>query len=164
MTRSTMNMRVVGSIASGPEAWSFRAAARSANGLSSSFQGRTSASTLRVSRIEGSSKYGVTTTTRPSAGISAAVVRSERHQRMPVKYSSEAPDSTRKAPIFCRCISPCSLDSRVPCSWALMGSTLCVIELRPAACAGAAARAPTATAAPAAVSPKKSRRRDHRHV
>ena len=48
------------------------------------------------SSTDGTSKNGVTTTVCPDAGISAAVVRSERHQRMPVKYSREEPASTRQ--------------------------------------------------------------------
>ena len=54
-------------------------------GLSCSFHGRTSPPTASVSRIEGSSKAGVTMTTSPLAGITAAVVRSERHHWTPVK-------------------------------------------------------------------------------
>jgi hypothetical protein len=82
-----MNRRVVASKAIGPEAtprsrsaWTMRA-----NGLSCSFQGRTSLPTARVSRTDGSSKAGVTSTTSPRAGITAAVVRSERHHWTPVK-------------------------------------------------------------------------------
>ena len=41
--------------------------------------------TSSVSRTDGSSKAGVTTTTAPVVGMIAAVVRSERRQRMPVK-------------------------------------------------------------------------------
>ena len=48
---------------------------------------------------------GVTMRTSPRAGMTAAVVRSERRQRMPVKYSSEAPDSMSSAPILRSAIS-----------------------------------------------------------
>ena len=48
------------------------------NGFSCSSHGLTSPSTCSVSRIEGSSKWGVTTITLPLAVIMAAVVRSER--------------------------------------------------------------------------------------
>ena len=123
VTRSMMKKRVVASTASGP---SFAARSRSmlamrSNGLSSSFQGRTSADIFSVSRTEGSSKKGVTTTTPPSAGISAAVVLSDRHQRMPVKYSSEDPASTNKAATFRCCIKDCTLAIRPACSCALIG-------------------------------------------
>ena len=55
------------------------------NGLSCSSQGRTSPPTASVSRTEGSSKAGVTMTISPRAGITAAVVRSERRHWTPVK-------------------------------------------------------------------------------
>src|SRR5207342_3506802 len=86
-TPSTMKRRVVDSKATAPEVTprSTSAPTRRANGLSCSFQGRTSPPTAKVSRIEGSSKAGVTTTTSPRAGITAAVVRSERCHWTPVK-------------------------------------------------------------------------------
>ncbi len=86
-TPSTMKNRVAPSTATEP--WpaprSRRAAAIRANGLSCSFHGRTSPPTCSVSRTEGSSKAGVTITTSPWAGITAAVVRSERCHCTPVK-------------------------------------------------------------------------------
>ena len=86
-TPSTMKKRVVSSTASVPAAsfFSFSQPAISAKGLSSSCHTRTSPGTSSISRIDGSSKKGVTISTGPSAGITAAVVRSLRHQSTPVK-------------------------------------------------------------------------------
>src|ERR1700736_6262244 len=108
--------------------------------------------------MEGSSKKGTTPSTRPAAGITAAVVLSERHQRMPVKYSREDPDSTSSAPILRCCINPCIRAILAPCSCALMGRAAAVIELgaaraAPVVFAPAAAAAPTAAAPAAAAAP-----------
>ena len=59
--------------------------ATSRSGSSSSFQVRISAGTPRLSATDGFSKKGVTMIGSPTAGISAAVRRSERLQRTPVK-------------------------------------------------------------------------------
>src|SRR2546421_12068565 len=108
--------------------------------------------------MEGSSKKGVTTTTLPSAGIRAAVVLSDLHQWMPVKYSSVDPASTNSAAILRCCIAVCTLATRALCSCALMGWTPVVIELRPAARALAASTfALSAITAAAAVNPRKAR-------
>ena len=132
VTRSMMKKRVVASTASGPPgpARARRAPAMRSKGLSSSFQGRTSADIFSVSRIEGSSKKGVTITTPPSAGISAAVVLSDLHQRTPVKYSSVDPASTSSAATFRCCIKDCSFAIRAACSCAVMGCAASVSELR----------------------------------
>jgi hypothetical protein len=81
-----------------------------------------SASTWSVSCTDGTSKKGVTTIVLPDAGMSAAVVRSDLHQRMPVKYSSEEPASTRRAATLSRCMSDWSCAMRAARSAAVMGS------------------------------------------
>src|SRR5688572_22859131 len=117
-----MKWRVVCSTASGrPAGWPRSASAMRSKGVWSSCQGRMSAPILRLSLIEGTSKKGVTTTPGPSAGMAAAGVRSERHQRMPVKYSSEEPASTNRAVNPLRCNMDLSLATRAPCSVASMG-------------------------------------------
>src|SRR5882757_336007 len=131
----------------------------SSNGLSGSFQGRTSPPTCSVSRTDGSSNAGVTTTAVPLAGISAAVVRSERCQRIPVKYSSVDPDSTSSAPIFCRLISDCSFAIRPRRSSAEIGRAAPVMDFRSAA-EGDAARAPSAAIQAAAHPPPIKSRLD----
>src|SRR5882757_1978517 len=125
----------------------------SSNGLSGSFQGRTSPSTCSVSRTDGSSNAGVTTTAAPLAGISAAVVRSERCQRIPVKYSSVDPDSTSSAPIFCCVISACSFAIRPRRSSAEIGCAAPVRDFRSVADGVDAARAPSAAIQAAAHPP-----------
>ena len=159
VTRSRMKKRVVGSTARAPAGSPCSAAASSSNGFSSSFHARTSALTLRVSRIEGSSKNGVTMTGCPCAGISAAVVRSERHQCTPVKYSSEEPASTSSAAALCCGISACSFSSRARCSAALMGWAVVLSDLSLRALSlPAAAATVAATDAAAAEAPTKARR------
>ena len=104
------------------------------------------------SRTEGSSNAGVTTTTSPAAGMIAAVVRSERHQRMPVKYSSVAPASTSSAPTLASRISPCTLAMRARRSSTVIGLAEPVSDFRgvpetaDAACTGTAAPSSGATA------------------
>src|SRR5438309_1895927 len=121
------------------------------------------AATIRLTMSElrmPASMKGVTTTTRPSAGTSAAVVRSDLHQRTPVKYSSVDPASTRNAAILSRCIRPWSFARRARCSSGLIGATPEVIGLRPVACGGSAASslAPAAvTAAAPAAAPSRAR-------
>ena len=82
-----MNSRVVDSKAIGPAMTlrSFSTPTMRAKGLSCSSQGRTSPPMASVSRTEGSSKAGVTVMTSPLAGITEAVVRSERCHWTPVK-------------------------------------------------------------------------------
>ena len=63
----------------------------------------------RLSSTDGTSKNGVMTMVWPDAGTRAAVVRSERHQRMPVKYSREEPASMRQAATFWSRINDWSL-------------------------------------------------------
>src|SRR5581483_11986878 len=124
----------------------------------SSFHGRTSLSICKVSRTEGCSKKGVTTTVRPLAGMIAAVTRSERCQRTPVKYSSEVPDSIRKAPILCCCIRDCTLAMRASRSWTEIGCALLVRELRRCGDASAATVLALEATAAAAAAPSTARR------
>ncbi len=141
LTWSTMKWRVVCSTASGwPAGRSAQALAMSSNGLWSSCQGRTSASTVRLSSTDGTSKNGVMTTVWPDAGTRAAVVRSERHQRMPVKYSREEPASMRQAATFWSRISDCSFARREARSAAVIGKAL-AMDFAPASAACAAATA-----------------------
>src|SRR5688572_8765685 len=159
LTWSTMKWRVVCSTASGwPAGRSAQALAISSKGLWSSCQGRTSAAIVRLSSTEGTSKNGVTTTVWPEAGISAAVVRSERHQRMPVKYSSDEPASMRQAATARSRISDCSLAMRLSRSAAVIGCAFAAaFAPSPAACAAVTAVRPVSSA-PAMVALRKSRR------
>ena len=68
--------------------------------------------TIAKSFTEGDSKNGVTITTGPVAGMTAAVVRSDLHQRTPVKYSIVVPASASSAPVFFCCMSDCSFARR----------------------------------------------------
>ena len=160
VTRSTIKKRVVGSTARLPvaPACARKASASRSKGLASSFHGRTSPATLSVSRIEGSSKNGVTMTTGPRAGMRAAVVLSDLHQRMPVKYSSVEPASTSRAALLRCCSRDCSFSRRAPCSCALIGCAAAVNDCKPPAGLWAALTTPApATAAPAAAPPTKAR-------
>jgi hypothetical protein len=83
---STAKKRTVSSIPTGPVTRrSRRKPATVRNGFSSSFQTRTSAGTFRLSRTEGSSKWGVTTAGSPSLGRMTAVSRSLRPHCTPLK-------------------------------------------------------------------------------
>ena len=57
----------------------------------------------------------------------AAIVRSLGHQLMPVKYSSDVPDSRINAPIFCSVSKRWAFATRAPLSCAEMGNTSAVI-------------------------------------
>jgi hypothetical protein len=96
----------------------------------------------------------------------AAVVRSERCQRIPVKYSSEEPDSTRSAPSFWRVISACTRAIRPMRSSAEIACTPLVIDFKSVAgaagpdCAELGADANAAAAAAAGYAPAMKLRLD----
>ena len=138
---STAKKRTVSSTATGAVTFrSRRMPATVTSGASSSFQTRTSAGTRRLSRTEGSSKWGVTMAMSPSRGITAAVRRSLRHHCTPVKYTSEAPGSISNAPMPSLPMSARAFPMRARNSAGAMGTTSAVMDLRAAAASAAKSR------------------------
>ena len=77
---------------------------------------------------------------------------------MPVKYSSDDPASTSRAPTFSRCIRSCSLATRAACSSGVIGLAPAT-GAPPASVGGDSPNAwAFASQAPAAAAPRKKRR------